>query len=98
MFLCLAFVASLFAQDLVPEKLNLTFDEGLTFNKGNDFLMRLRFRVQNRFTMTTEDAEKTTLEKMEFEVRRMRLRFDGYAINPNLLYRVQLSFTRGDQD
>ncbi len=98
MFFFLFFLNHVFAQELTPEKLNLTFKEGLTFSQDKDFLMRLRFRVQNRFTMTTENADDTTLQSAEFSVRRMRLRFDGHAINPNLLYRVQLSFTRGDQD
>ncbi len=98
MFLFLFMLSHAFSQELSPEKLKLTFKEGLAFSKDNDFLMRLRFRVQNRFTMTTENAEDTTLKEAEFQVRRMRLRFDGHAINPNLLYRVQLSFTRGDQD
>jgi phosphate-selective porin OprO and OprP len=87
-----------YAQDLAPEPLNLTFKEGVTFKQGSDFLMRMRFRVQNRFTATTENAEDTTFEQTEFSVRRMRLRFDGYALSPQLLYRLQLSFTRGDQD
>ena len=98
MLFFLLFFSQAFAQELSPEKLNLTFKEGMAFSKDNDFLMRLRFRVQNRFTLTTENAEDTKLESAEFQVRRMRLRFDGFAINPNLLYRVQLSFTRGDQD
>ncbi len=87
-----------FAQELVPEKTKLTFKEGLTFQHENDFLLRLRFRVQNRFTAVSEDAEVDKLESTEFTVRRMRLRFDGHAIDPRLLYRVQFSFTRGDQD
>lgn len=86
------------AQDLQPEKVSLTFKEGLAFQHENDFLMRMRFRVQNRFTAQTENAKESKLDTTEFSVRRMRLRFDGYALDPRLLYRIQLSFTRGDQD
>ncbi len=88
-----------FAQELKEEPLKLTFKEGLLFQRSdNDFLMRMRFRVQNRFTATTKEAAESDLETAEFAVRRMRLRFDGHALDPRLLYRLQLSFTRADQD
>lgn len=98
MFVVFLFIQLALAQELSPEKVTLTFKEGLTFQKDNDFLMRLRFRVQNRFTAITEDETLDQLASTEFSVRRMRLRFDGYAFDPRLLYRVQFSFTRGDQD
>lgn len=103
MFLLMALLSLLTpraqSQELQGEPLNLTFKEGMLFrNKENNFLMRMRFRVQSRFTATTEDAEDTDLQSAAFEVRRMRLRFDGHATDPRLLYRIQLSFTRGDQD
>jgi phosphate-selective porin OprO/OprP len=87
-----------FAQELGSEKINLTFKEGVLFQHENDFLMRLRFRVQNRFVMETKDAEEFELRDTDFTVRRVRLRFDGFAYDPRLLYRLQFSFTRDDQD
>jgi phosphate-selective porin OprO/OprP len=87
-----------FSQDLLPEKVDLTFKDGLSFKHENDFFMRMRFRIQSRFSALTEDADPGALEKTEFTVRRTRLRFDGYLYNPNILYRLQLSFTRADQD
>jgi len=87
-----------FAQDLQPEKVELTFKDGITFRAQNDLLMRLRFRIQNRFSATTQDTDSADLKSAEFSLRRMRLRFDGHALDPRLLYRVQLSFTRADQD
>ena len=98
MFFILLFVSSTYAQDLLPEKMQLTFKDGITFRQENDFMMRMRFRVQTRFTAVTEDTEDSDLDTTEFTVRRTRLRFDGFAHNPNFLYRLQLSFTRGDQD
>ena len=96
----LLFIVSLptFAQDLTPEKIDLFFKDGVTFQEKNDFMMRMRFSVQNRFTLESREAEETTLKNSEFTVRRVRLRFDGYALDPRLLYRLQLSFTRADQD
>lgn len=98
MFLLLFFSSLAWSQDLLPEKMQLTFKEGITFRQENDFMMRMRFRVQTRFTAVTEEAQKSDLESSEFTVRRTRLRFDGFAHNPDFLYRLQLSFTRGDQD
>lgn len=98
MLLILFFSGLAWSQDLLPEKMQLTFKDGITFRQENDFMMRMRFRVQTRFTAVTEDADDTNLETSEFTVRRTRLRFDGFAHNPNFLYRLQLSFTRGDQD
>lgn len=98
MFLFLFLIQGLLAQDLVPEKVKLTFEEGLLFRKDNDILMRMRFRVQNRFTAEADGEDVGKLTRTEFSVRRTRLRFDGHAFDPRLLYRLQLSFTRGDQD
>lgn len=78
--------------------MELTFKEGILFRQENDFMMRMRFRVQTRFTAETKTATDLDLDTAEFTVRRTRLRFDGFAHNPNFLYRIQLSFTRGDQD
>jgi hypothetical protein len=86
------------AQDLTPEKLELFFKDGITFKEKNDFMMRMRLRMQNRFTLETEEADETTFKNSEFTVRRVRLRFDGFALDPRLLYRLQFSFTRADQD
>jgi hypothetical protein len=99
MIIILLLFQTAFAQELQPEKLDLTFKDGVMFRQeDNDFMMRLRFRVQTRFTATTKTADESDLEQAEFTVRRTRLRMDGHALSPNLLYRVQLSFTRGDQD
>lgn len=98
MILALLFTSFAYAQELLPEKMELTFKEGVLFKHENLFMMRMRFRVQTRFTAETKSSDDTDLEIAEFTVRRTRLRFDGYAHNPNFLYRIQLSFTRADQD
>lgn len=87
-----------YTQELAPEKIDMVLKDGVTFKHENDFLMRMRFRVQNRFTLETKKANDSELDSSEFTIRRVRLRFDGNALDPRLLYRLQFSFTRGDQD
>lgn len=63
----------------------------------SNFEMAIRFRSQFRFTY--EDFENETMQDYaDFNVRRMRLRFDGTAFDDRFLYKIQLSFTRGDLD
>jgi phosphate-selective porin OprO and OprP len=76
-----------------------------SFKKGvgvaapdSSFSINVRFRVQNRFGLTTESDNDLTIKEVEARVRRMRLRFDGFAYNPKLTYLFQLSFSRGDMD
>lgn len=59
------------------------------------FLMRVGFRMQNRFTHENYESAK---DISEFMTRRARLKLDGHVVNPNFIYALQLSFTRGDQD
>jgi hypothetical protein len=63
----------------------------------SNFEMAIRFRSQFRFTY--EDFENEAMQDYaDFNVRRMRLRFDGTAFDDRFLYKIQLSFTRGDLD
>lgn len=80
------------------EKTKVEFnDKGLQFKKGDDFLMTFRFRTQLRagYFSRTDDENEPGLEAI---VRRMRLRFEGYLISPELEYKLQLSFANRDMD
>lgn len=57
------------------------------------FQFNIRFRMQNRATYIDNEDEKPAYDG---QIRRLRLRFDGYVGNPKLLYAVQLSFAPGD--
>ncbi len=57
------------------------------------FQFNIRFRMQNRVTNIENDGEKPGYDG---QIRRLRLRFDGYVINPKFLYAIQLSFAPGD--
>jgi hypothetical protein len=48
--------------------------------------------------MTTISGKDLSPENFEAQVRRLRLRFDGFIGSQRLTYYMQLSFTRGDQE
>ena len=62
------------------------------------FSINFRFRMQNRVQMNTVSTDNLSSKDWEMRVRRLRLRLDGFMINPKLTYAIQLSFTRGDMD
>ncbi len=57
------------------------------------FQLNIRFRMQNRATYLQEEDEEAAIDG---QVRRLRLRFDGYVGDPRFLYAIQLSFAPGD--
>ena len=65
---------------------------GLT-SPDSIFQLNIRFRMQNRLSyLNNEDQE----DAFDGQIRRLRLRFDGYVGNPKFLYAIQLSFAPGD--
>ncbi len=65
---------------------------GLT-TPDSTYQLNIRFRMQNRVTYQTADNQD---DRIEAEVRRLRLRFDGFVGDPRFLYAIQLSFAPGD--
>jgi phosphate-selective porin OprO and OprP len=57
------------------------------------FQLNIRFRMQNRVTYFENEGEDAAYSG---EIRRLRLRFDGYVGNPMFSYVIQLSFAPGD--
>lgn len=57
------------------------------------FQLNIRFRMQNRVTYIENEGEESAYDG---QIRRLRLRFDGYVGNPKFLYAIQLSFAPGD--
>ena len=89
---------SSFAETLPLETLSYYKDGIVLEHKPTHFKTKFRFRVQNRFTYETESDKELKAKVAGFEVRRMRLRLEGNVLDPRLLYKLQLSFTRGDMD
>ena len=65
---------------------------GLT-SPDSIFQLNIRFRMQNRVTYIDNEDENPAYDG---QIRRLRLRFDGYVGNPKFLYAIQLSFAPGD--
>lgn len=57
------------------------------------FQLNIRFRMQNRITYIKNEDENGGYDG---QVRRLRLRFDGFIVNPKILFAIQLSFAPGD--
>lgn len=57
------------------------------------YQLNIRFRMQNRATYNSDADGKGTIDG---QIRRLRLRFDGYVGIPKLTYAIQLSFAPGD--
>lgn len=65
---------------------------GLT-SPDSIFQLNIRFRMQNRVTYIENEGEESAYDG---QIRRLRLRFDGYVGDPKFLYALQLSFAPGD--
>ncbi len=87
-----------FAQNESDERALINVDKGISISKDSLFLMNIRFRMQNRFGIRTESGEDLSIEQTDFRVRRLRLRFDGYVLNPRMQYYIQLGFSKADLD
>ena len=57
------------------------------------YQVNIRFRMQNRVSYNHNDGEE---DNIDGQIRRLRLRFDGYIGNPKFGYSMQLSFAAGD--
>ncbi|RKS02516.1 porin [Flavobacterium sp. 102] len=71
-----------------------SFGKGIGMTSPDSlFQMNIRFRMQNRVSYIENDGENGAYDG---QIRRLRLRFDGYVGNPKFLYAIQLSFAPGD--
>ncbi|MGV9004921.1 porin [Flavobacterium sp.] len=71
-----------------------SFGKGIGITSPDSlYQFNIRFRMQNRVTYIENEGENGGYDG---QIRRLRLRFDGYVINPKILYAIQLSFAPGD--
>lgn len=61
--------------------------------KDSLFQVNIGFRVQSRIGYGKEDGESAIVEG---EIRRMRLKLDGFVYNPRFGYKVELGFSARD--
>lgn len=84
----------------VDNDINLSTLPHYSFGKGigitspdSIFQFNIRFRLQNRVSYIDNEGRKPAYDG---QIRRLRLRFDGYVVDPRILYAIQLSFAPGD--
>lgn len=88
-----------FGQRERDERAMITNFKGLQFKAADSsFYINFRFRMQNRLGANTISGTNLNFNEYDARVRRLRMRVDGFIMNPKLTYSVQLAFTRGDQD
>ncbi len=76
---------------------NIEIGKGVTFRPKNDsYEMTIRFRMQNMVGLYFND--RFTLTEAEAQVKRLRLRFDGYIFSPKFVYSIQLGFSSYDSE
>lgn len=81
--------------DKIRNMPNIEVGKGITFMpKDKWYKMTMRFRMQNMVGLSFND--EFSLDKTEAQVKRLRLRFDGYIYSPKLTYSIQLGFTPYD--
>ena len=76
---------------------NIEVGKGVTFRPKNDsYEMTLRFRMQNMIGLHFDD--RFGLSETEAQIKRLRLRFDGYIFSPKFVYSIQLGFSSYDAE
>ena len=82
-----------------PKKPVFYFNNGIGIIAPDSiFSLNFRFRIQTRAGYTTVSETDFSATAIEARVRRLRMRFEGFIINPKFNYYIQLSFSRGDMD
>ena len=88
-----------YSQDELDFKPRLALDQGMGFYSADtSYLVNFRFRMQNRAGVYTKAIDDFSINEVDARVRRLRLRMDGFLVDPRFSYYIQLSFSRGDQD
>ncbi|MCU0428623.1 MAG: OprO/OprP family phosphate-selective porin [Cytophagaceae bacterium] len=96
--LCLIAASGLQAQSESKAPI-VSFKRGLGITPpDSSFSINFRFRIQNRAVYNTVSEDDFSAEDIEARVRRLRMRIEGFMLNPKLTYMIQLSFSRGDMD
>jgi phosphate-selective porin OprO and OprP len=90
---------NVFSQNERDERAMIQNFTGLQFKApDSSFYINFRFRMQNRIGAFTTSGNDLSFNEYDARVRRLRMRVDGYIMNPKLTYSLQLAFTRSDQD
>lgn len=91
LFICLS---ATYAQISLPK-----FGEGILNVVGKDSTWSLNFapRIQARYnSLWYDEGDKFSKAEQGFAIRRLRLKFDGFAYSPKLRYKIQLGLSNSD--
>jgi len=71
-----------------------SYGKGMGFTSPDSiYQLNIRFRIQSRATFLENNDDKHSIDG---QVRRLRLRLDGFVGHPKFTYALQLSFAPGD--
>ncbi len=90
--------APVVAQTEIDERALIEVKDGISIRADSLFLLNLRFRMQNRFGLTSAAGDDLDIATVDARVRRLRLRFDGFVLSERFQYYIQLNFSHSDLD
>jgi len=80
-----------------PASVHFDPNKGVVIKQDSLFETIFRFRIQDRATFLSQDGSDLRIASAALQVRRCRLKFDGFAITPRLKYKLQLGLSDFDQ-
>lgn len=87
------FSLSSYSQDISKSK----FGKGITIVAADSsFSMKFGFRIQSLYQVAT-NLENGDYED-GFQIRRSRIKFDGFAYSPKLVYKIELAIANSDMN
>lgn len=88
---------------LITVKLTAQNDPQFSFDKGvgivapdSSLSLHFQFNMQNRVELKTPSTENWTVDEFSAKIRRFRLKFSGFVLNPRLTYKIQLAMAPGN--
>lgn len=101
-YLIIALLLSFGSESFSQSKLETVYRKGIEFTAYSDstkekavFKLKPGFRFQTRFETMGDVAGKDKWDS-NFLIRRARLKFDGFVLTPNLVYKIELGFSGSD--
>lgn len=83
-------------ESLDAPHISMSLGRGINFlAQDSSFQMMLRFRMQN-LVVSTKALNKATPWTSLFQIRRMRIKLDGWAFSPKIVYKLELGLGSRD--
>jgi len=81
-----------------PSSVDFAFGNGFQVtSKDSTSRLNIQFRFQTLFTAGKKLGSEETIAT-NFLIRRARLKFDGFAFTPNLVYKIELGLSNSDMN